>query len=183
MAYNVKNFITRGDEIVNWLEREFAGIRTGRATPALLDLVQVESYGTRVPIVQVGSVSVEDARTLRISVWDQGTIKAVEKAITDADLGVSVVSDGSGIRVIFPELTSERRAQLLKIAKAKLEEARVSLRGARDEAVKEIDMLQKSGEISEDQKFAGKEDLQKKVDGFNTTLGGLFDLKEKEINQ
>lgn len=183
MAFNIKTFVTRGDEIVKWLEREFSGIRTGRATPALLDLVQVESYGTRVPIVQVGSVSVEDARTLRISVWDQTALKAVEKAITDADLGVSVVADGSGIRVIFPELTSERRAQLLKIAKAKLEEARVSIRGARDEAIKEIDTLQKSGEMSEDQRFAGKEDLQKKVDTFNTNLNNLFELKEKEVNQ
>ena len=182
MAYNVKTFTVRGEEIVKWLEREFAGVRTGRATPALLDLVQVESYGARVPIVQVGSVSVEDARTLRISVWDPGTVKAVEKAITEADLGVSVVADGSGIRVIFPELTSERRTQLLKIAKAKLEEARVSVRGARDEAVKEIDTLQKSGEMSEDEKFNAKEDLQKKVEAYNNTLGNLFELKEKEIN-
>ncbi len=181
--YNIKTFLGRGEEIVRWLEREFSGIRTGRATPTLLDMIQVESYGTRVPIVQVGSVSVEDARTLRISVWDQSAIKAVEKAITEADLGVSVNADSSGIRVIFPELTSERRVQLLKIAKAKLEESRVSIRGARDEAIKEIDALQKSGDMSEDQKFAGKEDLQKKVDGFNTTLGGLYELKEKEINQ
>ncbi len=182
MAYNVKNFVARGEEIVKWLEREFAGVRTGRATPALLDLVQVESYGTRVPIVQVGSVSVEDARTLRISVWDQSAIKAVEKAITEADLGVSVNADGSGIRVIFPELTSERRAQLLKIGKAKLEEARVSIRGARDEAIKEIDAQEKLGEMSEDQRFTAKEDLQKKVDTFNNTLNDLFELKEKEIN-
>ncbi len=183
MAYNVKDFIERGEEIVRWLEREFSGIRTGRATPALLDLIQVESYGTRVPIVQVGSVSVEDARTLRISVWDQSAIKAVEKAITEADLGVSVVADGSGIRVIFPELTSERRAQLLKIAKAKLEEARVSIRGARDEAIKEIDSLEKEGEISQDEKFKAKEEIQKKVDGFNASLESHFSLKEKEINQ
>jgi ribosome recycling factor len=182
MAYNSKNFVTRGEEIVKWLEREFAGVRTGRATPALLDLVLVESYGTRVPIQQVGSVSVEDARTLRISVWDQSAIKAVEKAITEADLGVSVVADGSGIRVIFPELTGERRAQLLKLAKAKLEEARVSIRGARDEAVKEIDALEKAKEISQDDKFSAKEELQKKVDGFNASLESHYELKEKEIN-
>ncbi len=182
MAYNSKNFSTRGEEIVQWLEREFAGIRTGRATPALLDLILVESYGTRVPIVQVGSVSVEDARTLRISVWDQSAIKAVEKAITEADLGVSVVTDGSGIRVIFPELTGERRVQLLKLAKAKLEEARVSIRGARDEAIKEIDVLEKAKEMSQDEKFTAKEDLQKRVDGFNASLENLYGLKEKEIN-
>lgn len=167
---------------MHWLEKEFASIRTGRATPMLLDLVQVESYGTRVPIQQVGSISVEDARTLRISVWDQSVIKAVEKAITEADLGISLVTDGSGIRAIFPELTSERRVQLMKIAKAKLEEARVSLRGMRDEEIKKIDSMQKSAEISEDQKFTAKEELQKKVDFFNNSLGNLLELKEKEIN-
>lgn len=182
MAYNQKNFISRGEDIVKWLEGEFGSIRTGRATPMLLDLVLVESYGTRVPIQQIGSISVEDPRTLRISVWDQSGIKAVERAITEADLGVSVVADGSGVRVIFPELTSERRMQLIKIAKAKLEEARVSIRGARDEAIKEIDALEKEGGISEDERFAAKEELQKKVESFNNSLGGLFDLKEKEIN-
>jgi len=182
MTYTVKNFISRGEGIVHWLEKEFASIRTGRATPMLLDLVQVESYGTRVPIQQVGSISVEDARTLRISVWDQSVIKAVEKAITEADLGISLVTDSSGLRAIFPELTSERRVQLMKIAKAKLEEARVSLRGARDEEIKKIDSMQKSAEISEDQKFVAKEELQKKVDFFNNALGSHLELKEKEIN-
>ncbi|HEU4677513.1 MAG TPA: ribosome recycling factor [Candidatus Paceibacterota bacterium] len=182
MAYNPQQFVARGDEIVKWLESEFSSVRTGRATPALLDLVLVESYGARVPIVQVGSVSVEDPRTLRVTVWDKTAIKAVEKAIVDADLGVSVVADGSGLRVIFPELTGERRAQLIKIAKAKLEEARVSIRGARDEAVKELEALQKSGELSEDEKFSAKEDLQKRVDAYNAKLVAAFELKEEEIN-
>ncbi len=183
MVYNIQNFIERGEGIVSWLEKEYAGIRTGRATPMLLDLVQVESYGTRVPIQQVGSVSVEDARTLRISIWDQSAIKTTEKAITEADLGVSVVTDSSGLRVIFPELTGERRAQLLKLAKAKHEEARVSLRGARDEAMKEIDKLEKEGEMSQDEKFDAKENLQKKVDSYNNKLAGILELKEKEISQ
>lgn len=181
MSYNVKEFISHGEEIVKHLEREFATIRTGRATPTLLDLVLVESYGTRVPIQQVGSLSVEDARTLRISVWDQNVIKHVERAITEADLGVSVVVDGTGIRVIFPELTSERRTQLLKIAKAKLEEARISLRGVRDEAIKDIDRMEKAGELSQDEKFNAKEGVQRQVDSVNTTLGRLYDTKEKEI--
>ena len=182
MAYNVKQFITRGEEIIRWLEGEFGSIRTGRATPTLLDLVLVESYGARVPIQQVGSLSVEDPRTLRITVWDKNAIRAVEKAITDANLGVSVVSDGAGVRVMFPELTSERRTQLIKIAKAKLEEARVSLRGARDEAIKEIDRQHKEGTMSEDERFSAKEDLQKRVDACNASLGSIFDLKETEIN-
>lgn len=182
MSYNIKDFITRGEEVVRWLEKEFGSIRTGRATPMLLDLVLVESYGTRVPLQQVGSVNVEDPRTLRISVWDQNVVKGVERAIIEADLGVSVVADGNGLRVIFPELTSERRVQLLKIAKSKLEEARVSLRAARDEAIKEVDKLEKEGEMSQDEKFGAKETIQKHIDSFNTTLGELMDSKEKEIN-
>jgi len=182
MSYSFKNFDTRADEIVSWLGKEFVGIRTGRATPMLLDLVQVESYGTRVPINQVGSVNVEDARTLRISIWDASAVRAVEKAITEADLGVGVVADGNGIRVVFPELTGERRVQLLKLAKAKLEEARVSIRAARDEAMKEIESLQKAGELSEDEKFTAKEDLQKRVDSKNNALTQAYELKEKEIS-
>ncbi|HEX4799069.1 MAG TPA: ribosome recycling factor [Candidatus Paceibacterota bacterium] len=181
MAYNIQQFTSRGENVVEWLEREFAGVRTGRATPMLLDLVQVESYGARVPIQQVGTVSVEDPRTLRVSIWDKSVVKSVEKAITEADLGVSVVSDSGGLRVIFPELTSERRAQLIKIAKNKHEEARVSLRGVRDEAMKEIDKLEKEGELSQDEKFVAKEQLQKKVELFNEKLNSVLERKEKEI--
>lgn len=183
MAYDFSRFETRATEIDGWLGREFSSIRTGRATPTLLDFVQVEAYGSKVPINQVGSVNVEDARTLRISVWDASLVRAVEKGIIDADLGMSVVSDGNGLRVIFPELTGERRVQLLKLAKAKLEEARVSIRAARDEAMKEIDALLKGGELSEDEKFGAKEELQKRVDSKNNGLQKHYDQKEKEINE
>lgn len=183
MAFSTKEFESRGEDIVRWLEREFSGIRTGRATPSLLDLVQVESYGTRVPIVQVGSVSVEDPRTLRVSIWDANGVRSVEKAIVEADLGVSVVADGSGLRVIFPELTGERRIQLLKIAKAKHEEARVSLRGVRDDSMKEIESLVKAKEMSEDEKVGAREAIQKKVDVFNGKFDELLSLKEKEVAQ
>jgi len=183
MAYDFTRFENRAKEIDGWLLREFTGIRTGRATPALLDFVQVEAYGAKVPINQIGSVNVEDARTLRISVWDVSLVRAVEKGIIDADLGMSVVSDSSGIRVIFPELTGERRVQLLKIAKGKLEEARVSIRAARDEAMKEIDALLKSGDVSEDEKFSAKDDLQKRVESKNSDLQSTYEKKEKEINE
>ena len=132
---------------------------------------------------QVASVGVEDARTLRVSPWDASLVKSIEAAVRDADLGVSVVTDSSGLRVIFPELTGERRVQLLKLAKNKLEEARVSVRAARDEIMKEIDRAQKDGEISEDEKFAQKEAAQKKVDGANRTLDSFYEKKEAEINK
>lgn len=173
----------RGKEIIDWLATGYAGIRTGQATPALLDTIKVENYGSMMPINQVGSVGVEDARTLRVSAWDAGTIPALEKAIADADLGVSVATDSSGLRVIFPELTSERRDQLLKLAKSKLEDARVSVRAARDEMMKDIDQQQKDGEISEDDKFTQKETAQKQVDDMNKKLEEAYAQKEIEISK
>jgi ribosome recycling factor len=179
----MNDFESRLKTIVDWLTNEYSGIRTGQATPALLDSVKVESYGSKMPVNQVASVGVEDARTIRLSPWDASIVKVLEKAIKDADLGVSVVTDSSGLRVIFPELTGERRVQLLKLAKAKLEDARVSVRGARDEVMKEIEKLLKDGEMSEDEKFAKKEDTQKKVDAANRILDGLYEKKEAEINK
>lgn len=170
-------------ETVSWLGEAYTGIRTGQATPALLDGVRVPSYGAQVPLNQVGTIGIEDARTLRISTWDAGTIPAIEQAIKDADLGVSVSTDSSGLRISFPELTSERREQLLKIAKQKLEDARVSIRAARDEIMKDIDRQQKDGDLSEDKKFAMKEQIQKQVDATNKELEELYGQKEVEIQK
>lgn len=168
-------------KIHEWLQKEFSAIRTGQAAPAILDSVKVESYGTHIPVNQVGSIGIEDARTLRVSPWDTSMIATIERAIRDADLGVSVVTDSSGLRVIFPELTSERREQLIKLAKQKLEEARVSIRSARDEAIKDIEGKQKAGELSEDEKFSVKERIQKHVDAAKEKLDALFKGKEAEI--
>lgn len=176
-------FKQRLHEAAAWLQKEYAGIRTGQASPALLDSVRVEQYGTKMPLNQVGSVGVEDARTLRVSAWDAGAISAIERGIQDANLGLSVVTDSSGLRVIFPELTSERRQQLLKLAKQKLEDARVSVRKARDEAMRDIDQQQKAGELSEDERFTKKEQVQKEVDATNKSLEALYDQKETEISK
>lgn len=165
-----------------WLQNEYAGIRTGQASPGLLDSVKVMSYGAIVPLNQVGNVSVEDARTLRVSVWDAGTLGAVEQALREADLGVSVVSDSSGMRVMFPDLTVERRVQLSKLAKAKLEDARITVRSVRDDAMKSIDKQLKDGEISEDDKFAEKESVQELVEKTNRELETLFQKKELELD-
>lgn len=182
MAYDFKAFDTKLADAKEWLQREFGAVRTGRATPALLDMVRVDSYGARVPLTQVGSVGNEDPRTLRVTLWDKNQIKVVEKAIVDANLGVSVSSDDKGVRVTFPELTSERRTQLLKLAKAKLEEARVAIRKARDEVMKDIDVREKSGEMGEDERFRMKEDVQKRVDGANKDLDLILTRKEAEIH-
>jgi ribosome recycling factor len=166
-----------------WLQREYAGVRTGQANPGLLDSVRVESYGTMMPLQQIGSISIEDARTLRLSLWDTSQVRAVEKALQEADLGVSVAADSAGVRIIFPELTSERRTQLLKLAKSKLEDARVSVKSARDEAMKELERQFKAGEVSEDEKFAVKEKIQKHVEECNSKLEALYSAKEKELQQ
>jgi ribosome recycling factor len=168
---------------IDWLTSEFTGIRTGQATPALFDSVKVESYGSMMPVNQVASLSIEDARTIRITPWDGSLVKILETAIRDADLGVSVVSDSSGLRIMFPELTGDRRAQLLKLAKSKLEEARVSVRASRDEVMKMLDRQEKDGEMSQDDKFGKKDSIQKKVDEANRTLDTLYAKKEIEINR
>lgn len=181
MSFDTSIFIQRTKEIVDWLAKEFASIRTGEASASLLDAVRVDSYGAKVPLNQIGTVGVEDARTLRVSVWDASQITAVERAIIDADLGLSVVTDSTGLRVIFPELTGERRTQLAKVAKHKHEEARVSLRTARDEIMKQVEKAEKDGELSEDEKFRLKESIQKEVDAANNQLDSLYQAKEKSI--
>ncbi len=173
----------RFTDIVEWLDKEFSTIRTGQATPTLLDGVRVESYGSMLPLNQVGSVGIEDARTLRISPWDATQVKAVEKAIADANLGLSVMADSSGVRVIFPELTGERRQQLVKLAKSKLEDARVSVKAVRDDIMKAIDAAEKSGDMSQDDKFTQKEEAQKLVDAANRALEARFGEKEAEISR
>lgn len=179
----IQTFKTRLTESIEWLRKEYSGIRTGQAAPGLLDSIKVENYGSKMPLNQVGSIGVEDARTLRVSPWDASTIPGIERAITEADLGVSVATDSSGLRVIFPELTSERRTQLLKLAKSKLEDARVSVRGTRDEYLKALDKQEKAGDISEDEQRAKKDAAQKEVDATNKELESLYNQKETEISK
>jgi ribosome recycling factor len=183
MAYNSNSFKTSLKETEEWLKREFTGIRTGRAAPAILDSIKVEAYGSDMPINQVANISIEDARMLRISPWDSSVTKSIEKAIMVSDLGLSVTVDDKGLRVIFPDLTSERRQTLIKIAKQKLEDAKVAIRGEREKAIKEIDRMEKDKEISEDEKFRLKTDLQKILDDANKALDEVFVKKEKEISE
>jgi len=174
----LKNKITETEE---WLVKEFSSVRTGRATASLLDSVRVDSYGSKVPVNQVGNVMMEDARTIRITPWDSSQLPAIETAITQANLGVSVAVDDKGARIIFPALTEETRGNILKIAKAKLEDARVSLRGSRDDVWGDLQSKEKAGEIGEDVKFTAKEEMEKLVKEANTKFDELYASKEKEI--
>ena len=172
---------TKLEETLDWLKKEFSAIRSGQATPALLDGINVEAYGAFMPMNQVATVGVEDARTLRISPFDITQAPAIEKAIQDADLGVSVAGDSSGLRVIFPELTADRRTQLQKLAKSKQEDARIAVRAVRDDAMKAIEKAEKDSDISEDEKFTKKEQVQKKIEETNAALDTLLTSKETEL--
>lgn len=181
MPYDFSDLDKKCADTAEWLGREYRALRTGRASPAILDSVMVMAYGTLSPLKQVANVSTEDARTLRVSAWDSSLIKDVEKAITGADLGVGVIADSAGVRVTFPELTGERRQELIKVAKGKLEEARAGVRVARDEVWKDIQEQEREGTITEDDKFRLKEDMQKRVDAANEKLETAFKHKEQEM--
>ncbi len=182
MTYDFKPLEQKLADAKEWLAREYRGLRTGRATPAVLDSVTVSAYGSVMPLKQVGNISIEDARSLRISPWDAGLVKDIERGIVAANLGLGTATDSAGIRVTFPELTGERRAQLIKVAKGKLEEARTAVRVARDESWKHIQDAEKEGGMSEDDKFRLKDELQKKIDATNSELEAAFDSKEEEMN-
>lgn len=171
------------DGVAEWLRNEYVTIRTGQANPSLLDGIRVDSYGSKVTLNQVGSVGIEDARTLRISPWDSDSIVAIERALIDADLGIGVVTDSQGLRVSFPELTGERREQLIRLAKQKMEESRVRVRNTRDERMKNIESRNKAKEIGDDEARREKEQVQKQIDEINRKLENLYEQKEKEINQ
>lgn len=181
MAYNFQIFKEGLSKVEVWFKNELATVRTGRASTSILDNVMVEVYGSQMPINQVASITLEDPKTIRISPWDTGVIKDIEKAFLVADLGLSISSDGKGVRVSFPDLTSERRELLVKQSYKKLEEARISVRKEREDVWNDIQDKEKNGQISEDDKFRAKDELQKIVDECNKKLEIMAQAKEKEI--
>lgn len=181
MTYDFNPFKKQIISTEEWLKKEFQQIRTGQANPSVLDSVKVEVYGAPMALKEVASVMIEGARTLRVAPWDKGQIKEIEKAISVSNLGLSVVVDDAGLRVNFPELTSDRRVEIAKAAKEKLEDAKKQLRGHRDQVIKDLDGKEKSGAMGKDDVFRGKKDAQKLVDDCNKKLEGEFTKKEKEI--
>lgn len=181
-SFDFKTLDTSIKETEEWLVRELSSVRTGRATPAILDTIKPEVYGTRTPINQVAAVNIEDARTLRIVPWDKSLTKIIEAAIQNANLGVGVGSDDQGLRVTFPELTAERRTMLLKVANEKLEAARITLRGHRTDTLKALEAAEKEGGMGKDELARFKDDVQKKIDKGNEALEALFKRKETEVS-
>ncbi|PIP86376.1 ribosome recycling factor [Candidatus Campbellbacteria bacterium CG11_big_fil_rev_8_21_14_0_20_44_21] len=181
MNYDFSKLKQKIKETEEWFKKELGTLRTGRATPAILDGVVVDNYGAKSPISQVAGIGIEDPRTLRISPYNPEQAKEIERGISEAGLGLSVGADDKGIRVVFPELTSERRESLIRLSKEKLEKARIGIRGERDDVWNEIQKKQKAGEITEDEKFKLKDEMQKIIDQNTKTLEEMAKRKETEI--
>jgi ribosome recycling factor len=181
MSYSFIETESNKTKIIDWLQAEYRSIQTGRATPTVLDGIAIEQYGARTPLAHVASISIEDPKTLRVAPWDKSVIRDIEKAINDADIGLSVSSDDAGLRVSFPMLTTETRQKLVKVLKDRLEDARVRVRALREEINKDIDARSKEGEYGEDERMMYRDQMQKIVDTANAELEGVFAKKEKEV--
>jgi len=178
---NLDNVKQRMDGAVDALHREFSGLRTGRAATSMLDPVQVEAYGSMMPLNQVATVGVPEPRLLTVQVWDKGMAKAVEKAIREAGLGLNPQPDGAVIRVPIPDLSQERRQELVKVANRYSESARVAVRNVRRDAMDDIKKQQKASEISEDELKTLSEKIQTLTDATIKKIDEAFTHKEKEI--
>lgn len=165
------------------LRKEFGGLRTGRASAALLEPITVDSYGSIMPLNAVGTVSVPEPRLITVTVWDRGTVKAVEKAIRDSGLGLNPQTDGNTVRVPVPDLSQERRQELAKIAAKYAEQARIAVRNVRRDGMDGLKKAEKDGEISQDEQKTGADKIQALTDGYIKQVDEALSAKEKEIMQ
>ena len=163
------------------LDGEFSNIRAGRANPNLLNRIMVEYYGTPTPMQQVGNISVPEPRIIQINPWEKSLLKAIEKAILASDLGITPTNDGTSIRLVFPELTEERRKELVKDIKKKGEAAKVAVRNVRRDANDTLKKMEKSTDITEDDRKEGEEKIQKMTDKYVAKIDKSVENKSKEI--
>ncbi len=178
---DIDDFDRRMDGAVEVLRKDLMGLRTGRASANLLDPITIEAYGTEMPINQVGTVNVPEPRMISVQVWDKGMVKAVEKAIRNSQLGLNPAADGTLIRIPLPELTEERRAELVKVAHKYAEQARVAVRNVRRDGMDHLKKMEKDGEISEDEHKLWSEEIQGLTDRHVETINELLATKEKDI--
>jgi ribosome recycling factor len=178
-----EDLLRRMEGAIETLRREFAGLRTGRASPALLEPVRVDAYGTELPLTQVGSIGVPEPRMITVQVWDRALVSAVERAIRDSNLGLNPMTDGQMVRVPIPILTAERRVELAKAAGRYAEGARVAVRAVRRDGNDQIKALEKKHLISEDEAKDWIEEVQKLTDGTIKRIDDSFFDKEREIKQ
>ncbi|MBO4608630.1 MAG: ribosome recycling factor [Lachnospiraceae bacterium] len=180
MDARLQSYEDKMKKTLDFLSEEYAAVRAGRANPHVLDKIKVDYYGTPTPIQQVGNVSVPEARIIQIAPWDKTMLKAIEKAIQTSDIGINPQNDGSVIRLQFPELTEERRKDLVKDIKKKAEEGKVALRNVRRDGNEEFKKLGK-GEISEDEAADLTDSLQKLTDDYIAKIDKALEEKTKEL--
>jgi ribosome recycling factor len=174
---------THMQKAVDAAKREFSSVRTGRASPALLERVTVDYYGVATPIPQVANVSVPEARLLVVQPWDKALVKEIERAIQKSELGLTPSSDGAVIRLPIPALTGDRRKELVKVVHKQAEEGRVAIRNIRRDHREKLDRLEKSGDLSKDDARRHQDELQKLTDQFIKDVDTLLAAKEKEITE
>ena len=183
MAFDENDLRRRMVGAVNSLKEDFIGLRTGRASTALLDTVMVDAYGSKMPINQVASLSTPEARLILIQVWDQSMVDAVEKSIRETELGLNPQTEGSSIRIPVPELSEDRRIELVKVAGKYAEQAKISIRNVRRDIVESTRKLQKDKEISEDEKRDAENKIQNITDEFVKEIDSMLSQKEIDIKK
>ena len=169
------------DGVLEFYKNDIAAIRTGRATPSLVEDIVADAYGQKMHIKELATTTSPEPRSLIIQPWDKGVVAAIESAIRKSDLGLNPIVDGQAIRLNIPSLTEERRKEFIKLLKQKTEESRVKIRRIREEIWDKVQVMEKSNEIREDDKFKAKEDLQKLVDEYNQKIEILENMKEQEL--
>lgn len=179
--YSFQEFKTDLQNISEFFKKDLSSVQTGRATPLVLDGVMVEAYGSWTPIAHLGAINIEDSKTLFVTVYDKSQISDVEKAINDANLGLSISSQTGGVRVTFPSLTGDRRIQYVKLAKDKLEDARVKVKSLREKIKKDIENKGKEGEFGKDDEKRFLDEMQVLVNNINAELENIFSEKEYSI--
>ena len=181
MSFDESDLRRRMNGAINSLKEEFIGLRTGRASTALLDTLKVDAYGSKMPINQVASLSTPEARLILIQVWDQSMVNSIEKSIRESDLELNPQTEGSSIRIPIPELSQDRRIELVKVAGKYSEQAKISIRNVRRDIIESIRKLEKESEISEDEKRDSEAKIQLITDEFIKEIDDMFDQKEKDI--
>lgn len=178
---NYKNIEEKMKKTIHSLKESLAGIRAGRANPAILDKVTVDYYGVPTPINQLGNISVPEARIIMIQPWDAKTLKEIEKAIQKSDIGINPSNDGKIIRLVFPALTEERRKELTKVVRKDGEEAKVAIRSIRRDAIEQFKAQKKNGELTEDDLKDAEKDIQVLTDKYIVDIDKIVEVKDKEI--
>lgn len=181
--FDIKDIDRRMNGAIDVLRKEFAGLRTGRASVSLLEPIMVDAYGTQMPLPQVGTIGVPEPRMLTVQVWDRSLVSAVEKAIRDSGLGLNPQTDGQLVRVPIPMLSEERRQELAKIAGKYAEQARIAVRNVRRDGMEALKRMEKEHKISQDEHKAWAEDLQKLTDREIAKVEEVLHAKEHEIKQ